>query len=246
MYKVLIAGPGGVHPKVGFDLNEAVAKFLTGPEVECFSSLDPADLERCDGMAIPGGYEDVGPWLWGAENTGCNEVDEQLDRQQIAMLERAVQLGKPILGICRGHQISSVYFGATLDQDISCKVHHWYKGEPVFHKSACLPGSFAGRLWGTDAVTNTAHHQAIATLPDCLRAAMLWCPDPETAPGYLAAAEAGTLREAAADCVIEAVEHVSYPFIGLQWHPEFDEELTCPIDLEKLKNHFKSMMEQAK
>jgi len=246
MYKVLIAGPGGVHPKVGFDLNEAVAKFLNGPEVECFSSLDPADLERCDGMAIPGGYEDVGPWLWGAENTGCNEVDEQLDKQQIAMLERAVQLGKPILGICRGHQISSVYFGATLDQDISCKVHHWYKGEPVFHKSACLPGSFAGRLWGADAVTNTAHHQAIATLPDCLRAAMLWCPDPETAPGYLAAAEAGTLREAAADCVIEAVEHVDYPFIGLQWHPEFDEELTCPIDLEKLKNHFKSMMEQAK
>ena len=246
MYRILVAGPGGVHPKVGFDLNQAVIDFLTSDRVECFSSLDPRDLDRCDGMVIPGGYEDVGPWLWNAADTGCNEVDEALDKQQIAMLERAVALGKPILGICRGHQIASVFFGATLDQDIEAKAAHWYKGQPVFHELRCLPGSFAAGLWGSRAVTNTAHHQAIATLPGCLRAAMLWCPDPDTAPGYLAAAADGTLNCGSKDCVIEAVEHTRYPFIGLQWHPEFDEELTCPINLEKLKNHFNNLMEAAK
>ena len=139
MYRVLVAGPGGVHPKVGFDLNKAVIDFLTSDRVECFSSLDPKDLDNCDGMVIPGGYEDVGPWLWGAENTGCNEVDVELDKQQIAMLERAVALGKPILGICRGHQITSVFFGRSSARAYLCTLPMWCTAPPTASSSAVLP-----------------------------------------------------------------------------------------------------------
>ena len=60
MYRILVAGPGGVHPKVGFDLNQAVIDFLTSDRVECFSSLDPKDLEACDGMVIVGKPQLIG------------------------------------------------------------------------------------------------------------------------------------------------------------------------------------------
>lgn len=78
----------------------------------------------CDGVIVPGGLPDVSPAYWNEENKACHVVDEEMDRQQMAMIDRAVKLCKPIIGFCRGLQLVSVYFGASLIQDIEYGDEH--------------------------------------------------------------------------------------------------------------------------
>ena len=49
--------------------------------VETLVSMDPADLERCDGLILPGGLPDVDPSRYGEALDGSLYVDAELDRQ---------------------------------------------------------------------------------------------------------------------------------------------------------------------
>lgn len=226
--KILIAGPVELYPGCQINPTLDARDFFAQDDVEVWCSMDPNEAERADGIVVPGGLPDVSPACWGEENKACYVVDKQMDRDQLALIERAVQLRKPLLGICRGHQLISVFFGATLIQDIRCNdAHRYAPGAPRFHKIHNVPGTPLFELYGSVLHSNSAHHQAIKKLPECLRVAQLWCSDEAEAERHLRLACKGQIREGSDECIIEAVVHQDYPFLGLQWHPESGGELRC-------------------
>ncbi len=165
---------------------------------------------KADAVVLPGGPPDVDPELYGEINTACGEIDRELDEKQFAMIDRAVKLKKPLFGICRGMQLISVYFGATMIQDIGCRHQHEFSVEnPRFHTIYNVPRSCLFELFGPYVHCNSLHHQAVKKLPECLIPVQIWCKDEAKLDACLALAKEGKL-EANSDCLIEAVVHKDY------------------------------------
>ncbi|MEW5725289.1 MAG: gamma-glutamyl-gamma-aminobutyrate hydrolase family protein [Thermodesulfobacteriota bacterium] len=162
-------------------------------------------LERFDGLLLSGGL-DVSPRLYGeAPRPGLGEINYERDLFELDLIRRAVDLGLPILGICRGLQILNVFFGGTLYQDLLSQVEHPLAHQQKApkhvntHQVALARESRLFELAGAASFwVNSGHHQAIK----------------ELAPGLLAAARSS-------DGVVEAVEKPDHPFLlAVQWHPE--------------------------
>lgn len=153
---------------------------------------------QCDAFVLTGGG-DVGPERYGGPTDGeLQDLDSTRDDTELALVDLARALSRPVLGICRGIQLLAVAHGGSLVPDLPTAGHdgHWdeeRQHEPV-HGVRAEPGSRAERaLAGRDRV-NSIHHQAVAD------------------PGDLAATAHSH------DGVIEAVEGPGV--LGVQWHPE--------------------------
>lgn len=150
-----------------------------------------------DGLILPGG-DDIDPALFGQENRGSREIDRDRDLQQLHLLHHFVQAKKPILGVCKGHQLLNVYFGGGLCQHIPEYLRHQrVKGQDQAHGVRCQSGSLLEGLYGPEFPVNSAHHQAVDT--------------PAQGLGAIAWSDDG---------VLEAMVHESLPILGVQWHPE--------------------------
>lgn len=131
-------------------------------------------VNRCDGVMITGG-DDIHPSLY----VGANELSSDLmrtvvpaepqrDLMELAVIEEACLQKKPLMAICRGHQLINVAFGGTLYVDLPTErpteIRHSrmdIKSE-VAHQIRVHPGSGFERIFGTDALgVNSTHHQAI-------------------------------------------------------------------------------------
>jgi len=248
MYRIIIAGPKGPWGEYTIAPTDEASVFFSSEQAQCVISLDPSTIDQYDGIVIPGGVPDVDPTFYGEQNNGSGPLDPEMDRLQFAMIDRAVKLHKPMIGFCRGMQLINVYFGGTLIQDIGCKDAHRYKpGAPIFHEINNIPGSFMYELYGARMKGNSGHHQALKDIPECFRLSQVWCPDNETAEKYIKLAQNGTLHTGNDSCIPEAVYHVNYPIIGLQWHPELAGELYCKhLDLNKIRDYFYNMIENCK
>ena len=239
--KLLIAAPHEVFPGGDFDLTQDAQNFFQqDPGVTCFVSMNPADIAQADGVVVPGGLPDVHPQYWRGAPLDLCHYDPALDEAQLAMIQRAVELHRPLFGICRGYQLISAYFGAELAQDLIQKEFHRFDPEhPKFHIAYQLPGTAFYEKLGPMAVINSLHHQGLCRLPEDLLPAQLWAPDADTAARYLQQAQAGALREVPEDCVIEGVEHRTYPFVGVEWHPEMQGAFFCKdLDLRAVRALF--------
>lgn len=160
-------------------------------------SLDPERETECGGLLIPGGG-DVAPSLYRQKNEACFSVNPSLDQMQFALLERYRKAGKPVLGICRGHQVINVFFGGSLIQNLPTAERHKRKNDAdEIHLTRAETGSFLAELYGTRFPVNSAHHQGIDALGTGLAAVQF-----------------------ADDGVIEGIRHESLPVFGVQWHPE--------------------------
>jgi gamma-glutamyl-gamma-aminobutyrate hydrolase PuuD len=81
---------------------------LLAPRAE---SADASD--RLDGVVLAGG-PDVDPARYGAEpdpHTGLPRTER--DAAELAVLRRALELGRPVLAVCRGLQVLNVALGGT-------------------------------------------------------------------------------------------------------------------------------------
>lgn len=157
------------------------------------------DVRDLDGIVLPGGT-DVDPTLYHEGNTDSHGLDKRLDWFELAVLSEAVKYRKPVLGICRGHQIINVFFGGSLIQNVDhCEIHDYY-GDKLdrVHGSRIAPDSFLYDIYRTDRLSiNSAHHQAVHVLGEGLRAVQF-----------------------SDDGLVEAVCHEKLPIFGVQWHPE--------------------------
>ncbi len=175
-------------------------------EADGITVMDVA--EDLDGLVLAGGV-DVCPRTYGEEPTRPEwSGDAVRDAYEIALLRAMVDADKPVLGICRGHQVLNVAFGGTLHQDIleevpGARVHRdAVVYDQLSHEIRIEPGSWLARLHpGRETITvNSVHHQAIDRL----------------AEGAVVAARSTE------DLVIEAIEIRGPRWArGVQWHPEF-------------------------
>ena len=68
--------------------------------------------ECCDGLIIPGSGTDINPKYWGGEPMEKPQIVDEyyLDAY---LVKRFFEAGKPIFGICGGHQAINVFFGGV-------------------------------------------------------------------------------------------------------------------------------------
>jgi putative glutamine amidotransferase len=154
-----------------------------------------------EGLLLTGGG-DVDPRHYGqtplAEVGG---VDADRDSWEIGLVRQALGRALPVLGICRGCQVLNVARGGTLLQHLpnrSVQPHLVVERDRVAHSVQIESGSQLSAVEGCDSMgVNSVHHQAVDSVGQDLRA-VAW----------------------AEDGIVEAVEHLYAPAIGVQWHPE--------------------------
>jgi putative glutamine amidotransferase len=161
-----------------------------------------------DGLLLAGGV-DIHPDAYGHAphpKLGSNNLEQ--DSAEVYLTKRAAADGKPILGICRGHQMLNVALGGTLFQDIPAEIagslDHAYSanlkdGKVLAHEIQIGEDSWlAETLEQTIIQTNSMHHQSVRDVAPSLRVV-------------------GTT----ADGVVEVIESTGSNFaIGIQSHPE--------------------------
>lgn len=161
-------------------------------------------LDMVDGIIISGGH-DVNPLLYGEEpSQKLGGILPKRDDFDINLIRLAMEAKKPILGICRGHQLLNVVNGGSLYQDLS-----FIEGCYIKHNQASLSnipthtikikkGTKLREILGEETMCNSFHHLAIK----------------EVAKGFIASA-------VSKDGIVEAIEHEGEEFVmGVQWHPE--------------------------
>jgi putative glutamine amidotransferase len=162
------------------------------------------ELSGCDALVLTGGH-DVDPARYGGppSHPAIVDVNRERDDFELQLLTAAETLRLPLLGICRGMQLTNVYYGGTLIPDIAEAGYapHKGKGEVVaMHPVTVSGGSSFARI-ASGGVVNSSHHQAVLTPGKGLRVAAL-----------------------SGDGIIEALEEEApgrFPFLLLvQWHPE--------------------------
>jgi putative glutamine amidotransferase len=163
-----------------------------------------AQIESCSGLLFPGGH-DIHPKYYASEaHPYLGDVNSRVDEYQLKLIRSALELRKPILGICRGAQLLNVACGGTLLQDLSeapnRRLKHFQNGRQyeVMHQVKTAAGSILENLLGSEFWVNSSHHQAI------------W----DAGSGLAVIATAS-------DDVIEALQMNDRDFVlGVQWHPE--------------------------
>ena len=170
--------------------------------------------DEFDGLLLSGG-PDVNPHRFGEVNSGSWQISDALDDIEFSVLDDFVEDGKPVLGICRGIQVINIYFGGNIYQHLpDFEKHtgdryiqengaegHYAEVENhgfVNHEVFADNGSWLAHLYGTQFMTNSAHHQALK----------------EVAHDLVVDARCGE------DGIVEAVHHRDLPVIGTQFRPE--------------------------
>ena len=204
-YAAAVQGAGG----------EAVRLEL-GQEV---SNLGSA-AQPCAGFVLPGSPADVEPGSYGhPRDPATAPADPLRERCDRLLLEHAAATGKPVLAICFGTQILSVWSGGALVQDLPpVPVNHAAGRQvAVAHTVGVSRESLlASLLSATEAPdagefrrlpVNSSHHQAVLVPGDPL----------------------AIVARSVEDGVVEAVEGRvgEAAMLGVQWHPERTVEISA-------------------
>lgn len=131
------------------------------------------ELERSVGVILPGGI-DLDPIYYGEDNYSSYSVDLRKDAFERALFHKALNVGRPILGICRGFQLIAreliainehAYRYITFTQHIN---GHAQSQEPAIadrniptHFVVCEQSALYGEGKQQLQPVNSLHHQGI-------------------------------------------------------------------------------------
>ena len=170
---------------------------ISGLGAEATAKYLPAIDTNYDGLILCGG-NDINPERYAEKLNGAVDIDFERDEVEFALLKAYIDVGKPILGICRGCQLINVFFGGSLYQNLQeADLHKRKNNTDMVHRVTAISDSIVGGIYGESFFVNSAHHQAVKVLGDGLRASEDWTGQ-----------------------YVEAIEHNTYPIFGVQWHPE--------------------------
>lgn len=173
-------------------------------------------LPRLDGLILTGSRSNVWPGHYdGPAHAEGTPEDQQRDSTTLPLIRTAIQMGLPLLAICRGMQELNVALGGSLDQriqDLPGRMDHSTPSDQPIpavrtgkaHKLRLVAEGLLHELAGTtDVPVNSLHNQGVQRLAPRLEA-MGWAPD--------GTVEAVRVRDARGFAW------------GVQWHPEYDWE----------------------
>lgn len=148
----------GMYTGEAYQFTEADKKMFMDNGISIIPVCDKNTINEivkiADGLYIPGG-PDVDPKFYGEEMNGTKDFYDEIDELDLALIDAFYKANKPILGICRGHQIINVYFGGTLYQDIGGH-------DETEHEVNVKKGSFIDNIYQTELLhVNSYHHQNI-------------------------------------------------------------------------------------
>jgi putative glutamine amidotransferase len=198
-YPAAIAACGGIPVSMAHtDSRELVAEYV----------------HRADGVLLTGG-DDINPDIYGPKlhsslkaKAIVTEDGGRRDLFELMLVDEVFRQRKPLLAICRGHQILNVALGGTLLVDIPTqkpsRINHrqMERKSEVVHSVRLTRGSLLAKIAKTQLLgVNSTHHQAVVKVAPVLR----------------------TVAQSA-DGIVEAMELKSgeqLPFLlSVQFHPE--------------------------
>ena len=127
----------------------------------------------CDGFVFTGGRPNVHPKFYGHEETAAHGIfDLNRDAVTLPLIKYCVEIGKPILGICRGFQEFNVAFGGTLHPEIrelEGRINHRMPPDGSLEEKFAIrhsiklikDGPFSKILRASQVVVNSLHGQGI-------------------------------------------------------------------------------------
>lgn len=160
-------------------------------------------IKNADGVVFAGGT-DFDPSIYGGDSSLVEEYSRYDDDISLEALRSAIEMNKPILGICRGMQLINLYYGGTLYDDIPTQyskdiVHRGNNNTYAYHNVNILDNTYLSNLFGANEIeVNSYHHEGIKDLAEGLR-----------------------VSAQSPDGLVEAIENPYYSYmVGVQWHPE--------------------------
>lgn len=168
-------------------------------------------LEGLDGLLLTGSVSNIEPHHYSDEPSyEGNLHDPARDANTLALVPLALEMGLPVLAICRGFQEVNVALGGTLYQKVHEQPgfldHRENLDDPLdkqyapVHAVTFNPGGILAKVAGApSAQVNSLHGQGIARLGRGLK-----------------------VEAVAPDGLVEAFRHEGPAFmLGVQWHPEW-------------------------
>lgn len=168
-------------------------------------------LAGLDGLLLTGAVSNIEPHHYSDESSyEGNLLDPRRDATNLPLIPLAIEMGVPVLAICRGFQEVNVAFGGTLYQKVHEQPgfmdHRENKDDPLdvqygpAHDIALVPGGvLAGLAGDTRATVNSLHGQGVRRLGEGL-----------------------VVEAQAPDGLVEAFRHDGQAFmLAVQWHPEW-------------------------
>jgi len=198
-------------------------KYITA--VESFSDIIPvliptsvnaalALLPRLDGILLTGSYSNIEPHHYGQSVIINSDEprDKKRDQNNLALIQAALKLNLPVLGICRGFQEMNVALGGNFHQKLDLQPNLLNHSEDktkslsqqyaLAHEIKLKEGGILANLMDNQLTqrVNSLHGQGINKLATDL-----------------------SIEAVADDGIIEAFSRKNKEsfFLGLQWHPEW-------------------------
>ena len=172
-------------------------------------------VQNCDGVLLTGG-DDVQPELYSQDSLPAelqktvNAAAPERDLFELMLIDEVFRQRKPLLAICRGHQMLNVALGGSLIIDIASQVpgalnhSRTDKKDKVVHEVDLEGGSILAKVCGDEKLgVNSSHHQAVGKIAKPLRSTAV-----------------------SIDGIIEALElqpsarHLLPYLLAVQFHPE--------------------------
>ena len=149
-----------------------------GIPVTAPATTDRAVLAECvrrtDGVLLTGG-DDINPHLY--EKKVPRKILATIEQtpdggardvRELILIEEIFRQRKPVLAICRGHQMLNIAFGgrllADIGQQLAEALNHRRMDKPLelVHEAALTPGSLVSKICKARVLgVNSTHHQAV-------------------------------------------------------------------------------------